>query len=159
MKIIDTNLLDSLTEQARNTPRLRINHNFHDSLDDPINRLLNAVEPGTYVAPHRHINPDIDEIFLVLRGKIAMFIFNDDGTVKETFEMSPDSDIKGMELEPGVWHSLVVLESGTILYEIKNGPYTPLSPENIAPWAPKNGNQKEIDKYINHLLEIFISNK
>lgn len=159
MKIIDNKLLDSLSIDAVNNPRLRINHNFHDSLNDPINRLLNAMEPGTYVAPHRHINPDKEEIFLVLRGKVALFIFNDDGSVKDTFEMSPDSDVKGMEIEAGVWHSLIVLEPGTILYEIKNGPYVPLSPENLAPWAPDVNNQKGIDEYTTMLLGIFNSLK
>jgi len=157
MKIIDNKLLDSLSVRACNNPRLRVNYNFHDSLEDPINRLLNAMEPGTYVPPHRHSNPNRDEIFLVLRGKIAMFIFNDDGTVRTTFEMSPELEVKGMEIEAGVWHSLVVLESGTVLYEIKNGPYVPLSPENLASWAPDINNQREIDNYTNKLLEIFTS--
>lgn len=157
MKVIDNKLFDSLTEEARINPRLRKNYNFHDSLDEPIHRLLNAVEPGTYVQPHRHSNPDKEEIFFVLRGKIVFFIFNDDGSIEKAIEMSPDSDVKGLEIRAGVWHSLVVVESGTILYEIKSGPYVRLSPENIAPWAPAPDDKKAVDEYIIRLLNTELS--
>ena len=67
MKIIDKQLLDKTNEQAKQSPRLRMNYNFHERLDDPVNRLLNAMEPGSYIRPHRHLDPDKDEIFLLLR--------------------------------------------------------------------------------------------
>ena len=79
MKIIDKQLLDKTSEQAKQSPRLRMNYNFHERLDDPVNRLLNAMEPDTYIRPHRHLNPDKDEIFLLLRGKAVVFIFDDQG--------------------------------------------------------------------------------
>ena len=71
MKLIDTPLLDATTARAKQSPRLRMNHNFHERLDDPVNRLLNALEPGTYLRPHRHSNPDKTEIFLLLRGRVS----------------------------------------------------------------------------------------
>ena len=71
MKIINEALLDETTGRAKQSPRLRMNYNFHEHLDDPVNRLLNALEPGTYLRPHRHLNPKKDEIFLLLRGRIA----------------------------------------------------------------------------------------
>jgi len=148
MKIIDIDLFDLVSRQAKVSPRLRMNYNFHDSLDDPINRLLNAMEPGTYIHPHRHINPDKTEIFLVLRGKILMLLFDDRGTVTSAQIISPDSGVYGMEIEAGIWHSLIVLETDTILYEIKNGPFVPLSDENLATWAPSADNVEATAKYM-----------
>lgn len=79
MKIINEALLDETTGRAKQSPRLRMNYNFHERLDDPVNRLLNALEPGTYLRPHRHLNPAKDEIFLLLRGRIAVFLFDNKG--------------------------------------------------------------------------------
>ncbi|MBR2497306.1 MAG: WbuC family cupin fold metalloprotein, partial [Parabacteroides sp.] len=74
MKLINQFLLDQITNQAKQSPRLRMNYNFHEQLEEPINRLLNALEPGTYLRPHRHLNPDKDEIFLLLRGRVILFL-------------------------------------------------------------------------------------
>lgn len=79
MKIINEALLNETTGRAKQSPRLRMNYNFHEHLDDPVNRLLNALEPGTYLRPHRHLNPKKDEIFLLLRGRIAVFLFDNKG--------------------------------------------------------------------------------
>jgi len=152
MKIINDALLDTVTEQALTNPRLRMNYNFHESLDDPINRLLNAMEPGTYLPPHRHKNPDKNEIFLVLRGKVLIFIFDDNGNIQSVTEVAPQSGVYGMEIEAGIWHSLIVLESGTVVYEIKQGPYVPLTPENIAPWAPEPKDTDKAEEYMNNLI-------
>ena len=152
MKIIDKQLLDETTEQARQSPRLRMNHNFHEVLDDPVNRLLNAMEPDTYIRPHRHCNPDKNEIFLLLRGKVAVFIFDDTGRITETHLLDPLNGCYGGEIPPGVWHGLLVLESGTVIYEIKEGPFAPLKPENMAPWAPAADNPKGVEEYLSKLF-------
>ena len=136
MKLIDKKLLDATTKKAQLSPRLRMNHNFHETLDDPINRLINAMEPDTYLRPHRHRNPDKNEVFLLLRGKAALFLFDDLGTVTESVILDPLAGIYGGEIPCDVWHTLVVLESGSVVYEIKQGPYAPLSPENTAAWSP-----------------------
>jgi cupin fold WbuC family metalloprotein len=134
MKIIDKALLDSLSEQAAKNERLRMNYNFHQQLDEPVNRLLNAMEPGSYFPPHRHKNPDREESFLVLRGSVLFIIFDDDGSVISSTEVSPEKGVYGMEIEAGVWHSLIVLEPNTVVYEVKKGPYVPLTSDNIAAW-------------------------
>ena len=85
MKIINEQLLDETQAKALQSPRLRMNYNFHERLDDPINRLLNAMEPGTYLRPHRHLNPAKDEIFLLLRGKVAVFLFDEEGGVVDFY--------------------------------------------------------------------------
>jgi cupin fold WbuC family metalloprotein len=137
MKIIDKALLDSVSAQAIKNERLRMNYNFHQDLDDPLNRLLNAMEPGSYFPPHRHKNPDREEVFIVLRGSVLFIIFDDEGSVVSSTKVSPQKEVYGMEIEAGVWHSLIVLEPNTVVFEVKKGPYVPLTPDNIAPWELK----------------------
>jgi cupin fold WbuC family metalloprotein len=151
MKLIDKKLLDETTEKAKQSSRLRMNYNFHDALDDPINRLINAMEPGTYLRPHRHKNPDKNEIFLLLRGKAALFLFDDNGHITEKIILDPLSGIYGGEIPADVWHTLIVLASGSVIYEIKQGPFTPLSPENMAPWSPAVEDTEEAKRYMDRL--------
>ncbi|MDR2680305.1 MAG: WbuC family cupin fold metalloprotein [Tannerella sp.] len=155
MKLINQKLLDETTARAKQSPRLRMNHNFHEELDDPVNRLINAMEPGTYLRPHRHKNPDKNEIFLLLRGKAALFLFDDSGNITETVILDPANGTYGGEIPADVWHTLIILESGSVVYEIKQGPYAPLSPENMAPWSPDaedaEGARKYMDKLKSHI--------
>lgn len=151
MKIIDKQLLDSTTDRARQSPRLRMNYNFHEQLDDPINRLLNAMEPGSYIRPHRHLNPDKEEIFLLLRGKAMLFLFDNDGNITGKLLIDPLAGSYGAEIEPGVWHCLLVMEPGTVVYEIKTGPFAPLHPDNMAPWSPEPDDEKGIKEYLTYL--------
>lgn len=146
--VIDDCLLDSVSKKAKESPRLRMNYNFHSSESDSLNRLLNAVEPGTYVRPHRHLNPDKEEIILVLRGSVESFVFDDNGNVIEKIVISPEKGCYGMEIKPGLWHSLFVTEPDTILYEIKRGPYAPLSPDNFASWSPDGSDPAETGAFL-----------
>jgi cupin fold WbuC family metalloprotein len=136
MKIIDEVLLNEVAARAKTSPRLRMNHNFHERPEDPVNRLLNAMEPGTYVRPHRHLHPPKDESFLVLRGKAVLLIFDEAGNVTERALLDPAAGVYGADLPAGVWHGLSVLEPDTVLYEVKNGPFVPVPPEDAAPWSP-----------------------
>ncbi|MDR0572966.1 MAG: WbuC family cupin fold metalloprotein [Tannerella sp.] len=151
MKLIDKKLLDETTEKARQSPRLRMNYNFHESPDDPINRLINAMEPDTYLRPHRHKNPDKNEVFLILRGKAALFLFDDNGNITENIILDPKTGTYGGEIPCNVWHTLIVLESGSVIYEIKQGPFIPLSPENMAPWSPDTEDTEGAKKFMNKL--------
>lgn len=151
MKLINETLLDEVTAQARKSPRLRMNYNFHETMEAPIHRMLNALEPGTYLVPHRH--PDKEEVYLVLRGSLLAFLFDEEGkvTVKET--LSPAVGNYGIEIPAGAWHGIVVLEPGTVIYEIKQGPFVPLTPENIAPWAPDATDRESVDAYMKEMVE------
>lgn len=151
MILIDQKLLDETTGRAKQSPRLRMNYNFHESLDDPINRLLNAMEPGTYLRPHRHKNPDKQEVFLLLRGKAALFLFDDDGNVTEQVILDPANGVYGSEIPCDVWHTLLVLESGSVVYEVKEGPFAPLSPENMAPWSPPAEDTEAVREFMDRL--------
>ena len=156
MKRIDKKLLDATTEKARLSPRLRMNYNFHETLDDPVNRLINAMEPDTYLRPHRHKNPDKNEIFLLLRGKAALFLFDDEGAVTESVILDPKAGVYGGEIPCDVWHTLVVLESGSVVYEVKQGPFAPLSPENLASWSPDVEDTKAVKQFLDKLKSLII---
>ena len=156
MKIINEQLLDETQAKALQSPRLRMNGirrigSVSQRLDDPINRLLNAMEPGTYLRPHRHLNPAKDEIFLLLRGKVAVFLFDEEGNITEKTILSPKEGAYGAEIKAGTWHGLLVLESGSVIYEIKQGPFAPLAPENLAPWSPEAEDTEGVKKYLEWL--------
>ncbi len=119
--VIDKQLLDSVSEQAKESPRLRMNFNFHQSLDEKCHRFLNAVEPGTVVPIHRH--PTKDETFVILRGKVRVTTHNDDGTIIESVALSAEEGRYGVNIPKGVWHTLESLESGSCIFECKEGPF------------------------------------
>ena len=153
MKIIDEALLDHTSEEARKESRLRKNHNLHERLCDPVNRLLNALEPGTYIPAHRHSHPAKDETVIVLRGSVVSVIFDDAGNIVERVEVSPALGVYGFDIPAGQWHGLLVKESGTVVFEVKKGPFTPLSEEDIAPWTPRIDDMEVIARYLNRLSE------
>ena len=154
MKLIDEKLLDETTERAKMSPRLRMNHNFHESLDDPINRLINAMEPDTYLRPHRHKNPDKNEVFLLLRGKVALLLFDDSGNITEQVILDPKAGVYGGEIPCDVWHTLIVFESGSVIYEVKQGPFAPLAAENMAPWSPVADDIENVKLYMDKLKSL-----
>lgn len=103
---------------------------------------------GTYLRPHRHLNPKKDEIFLLLRGRIAVFLFDNKGEITQTQILDPKEGVYGAEIKAGTWHGLLVLESGSVIYEIKEGPFAPLAPENFAPWSPAPEDTEGVAKYM-----------
>ncbi len=139
MKVIDLQLFDGVSQAALRSPRKRSNFNLHEKLDDPVQRLFNAIEPGTYIRPHRHGNPETWELFLMVRGSAVFLIFDDAGRVAERFDLKAGGSPLGIEIPPGTWHTIAALEPGTVFFEVKQGPYVPPQPENIASWAPAEG--------------------
>ena len=121
MEIINKELLDSVCEKAKVSPRLRMNYNFHLSLDEKCHRFLNAVEPGTEVPIHKH--PTKDETFVILRGKVKVTTHSDDGAVIDSVLLCPDNGQYGVNIPKGVWHTLESLESGSVIFECKEGPF------------------------------------
>ena len=98
-----------------------MNYNFHQSLDEKCHRFLNAVEPGTVIPIHRH--PAKDETIVVLRGKVRLSTYNDDGSVLESVVLCPEEGRYGVNIPKGVWHTLESLESGSVVFECKEGPF------------------------------------
>jgi cupin fold WbuC family metalloprotein len=154
MITIDRELASGVAEQAKSSPRLRKNHNFHADYADPVNRMLNAFEPGTYVRPHKHESPDKCEVFIILTGKAIALRFDDTGTIIEHAVLDSVSGVYGVEFPPREWHSIISLVPGTVLYEVKPGPYAPLSDKNFAPWAPPEGSSQTTDYLASMLAKL-----
>lgn len=129
MKVIDLALLDKVSADAKASPRLRMNYNFHQSLEDKCHRFLNAVEPGTVVPIHRH--PTKDESFILLRGRVRVTTHNDDGSIKESVVLNPAGGFYGVDIPKGVWHKVVSLESGSVFFECKEGLFVPHEEDGI----------------------------
>lgn len=158
MKIVDKNLLDQLSEEAKQTRRLRKNYNLHTEASDPMQRMLNALEPDTYIQPHKHQNPDKCELFIPIRGSITLIVFDPDGVVVSAITLSENSSQRIAEIEAGVWHTVICNESGTIYFEIKDGPYAVEHDKIFASWAPSEFDEQKTD-YLCHLKNLVKSDK
>lgn len=141
MKTANQELLDELSAKAKASERKRCIFNFHQTAADSIHRMLNAMQPGTYIAPHKHETPDKREAFWVLQGKIALIIFNDDGSIREHVILGPGTGNYGSEIPPRTWHSLICLQEDSVAYEVKDGPWDPANDKQFAPWAPTEDEQ------------------
>ena len=119
--VIDKQLLDKVCEQAKASPRLRMNFNFHQSLDEKCHRFLNAVEPGTEVPIHKH--PTKDETFVILRGKVRVTTHNDDGSIIEDVVLCAEEGRYGVNIMKGVWHTIEAMEPDSVIFECKEGPF------------------------------------
>ena len=127
--LINQNLLDELTAQAKVSPRLRAAYDLRTTPNDNSQRILNAVEPGTILPIHRHRTST--ETIVVLRGRVRQSYFDDKGNITDTFELAPLSSIVGMSVPVGQWHALESLESGSVILETKDGAYAPITDEDI----------------------------
>lgn len=125
--IIDQQILDSLTAQAKASPRLRMNLDLRNSPEDQSQRMLNAIEPGTVMPIHRHKKSS--ETVLCLRGHFEEYFYDEQGNLTDTIDMRPGGLMLNIPI--GQWHSLKSLESGTVLFECKDGKYEPLREEDI----------------------------
>lgn len=138
MKRVGIHDLDGLSATAAGSPRRRHNLNLHPDFADPVQRLCNAVEPGTYVRPHRH-GPDVWELYALLRGRLRLLTFDDAGTVASIDLMGTPDGLVVVEIPPRTWHAVAALEPGTVFLEVKHGPYQPPPAEDTAAWAPAEG--------------------
>ena len=127
--ILDQKILDTLSRQAKESPRLRQAFDLRTTPDDQSQRILNAVEPGTILPIHRHRGST--ETIIVLRGKVVQHYYNDAGVKTASYELAPNSAQVGMSVPVGQWHALESLEEGSIIFECKDGVYQPLSAEDI----------------------------
>ena len=155
VEFIDDTLLSEVADKARQAPRLRINYNFHRTTDVAVNRLLNVMKRGSSLPVHRHLSPDRTESCVVVKGKIGLMIYDDSGREVERRVIGPDCGCYGFDIEAGVWHGLVVLEDDTTLFEIKQGPYAPITSENLAPWTPAVEDKQAVGRFVKELEQNF----
>ena len=121
---IDNILLDKLTAQAKESPRLRMNLDLRNSDADSSQRMLNAIEPGSVVPIHRH--QKTSETMVVLRGSLVEEYYSSEGVVEAEFELAAGGSVCALNIPAGQWHTLRALESGTVILEMKDGPYEPI---------------------------------
>lgn len=127
--LINNELLDQVTAAAKDSERLRMNYNFHEAMDSKAQRLLNALQPGTILPVHRH--PATAETYILLRGKIRVMFYDDAKNETASFDLDPLQGEYGVNIPAGQWHTLEVLESGSVIFEVKDGPYTPLGSADL----------------------------
>jgi cupin fold WbuC family metalloprotein len=154
VKVFSAEQLNALVTQAEGSGRLRQHQNIHKAFDEPCQRLFNAIEPGSYIRPHRHASVPRDELLVAIRGLMALVIFDDEGKVQQVVRFGsekygPDLAV-GVELSPQTWHTVVALVPGSVLLEVKAGPFDPAQPKNLADWAPDEGSDR-VTEYLNVL--------
>jgi cupin fold WbuC family metalloprotein len=152
MILINQKLLDQVSAEAKAKERQRQNFNFHICAEDTLHRMLNAVEPGSYVCPHLHANPDKREAFIILQGKMLVVLFDKQGNITEHTILHRASGNFGIEIPPDTYHTIVALEPNTVVYEVKDGPYLVSTDKGFAPWAPIEGSS-ECQLYLSKLLQ------
>lgn len=122
LQVINQNLLNSVIEKAKASPRLRINYNLHSDLNDKCQRLLNAMEPGTIMPIHHH---KVAEVYILLQGRIRVMTYDEKGKENSSVILDPKEGNYGVQILENTWHSLEVIESGSVIFEVKEGPYIP----------------------------------
>lgn len=135
MKQITLSDLQQQSEAAASSPRLRAHRNLHPELSDPVQRLAIAMEPGTYVRPHRH--PHTFELLFPLRGRFVVLTFDEQGCVTQRTVLG--EECAALEMDAGTWHAVLSLDSGGVIFEVKHGGYQPVAEQDSAPWAPAEG--------------------
>ncbi|AOP32472.1 cupin [Leptospira tipperaryensis] len=152
-QLITDSLFQEVLEKAGTSARGRANHNFHE-LSEVYQRFLNVLTKDTYVQAHRHKSPPKPETFLVIKGSLGFILFNDDGSVMETHRLSSEGPTYGIDVTPGVYHTLVCLSDNAICFEGKSGPYNPTTDKDFASWAPAESDSDK-QKYLEQLRKLF----
>lgn len=155
MKAFDSKYLDELIGQAKYSPRLRQHRNIHQSYQDACQRLFNAIEPDSYIRPHRHLSDPKCELLITVQGSLALVTFDDIGGILNVLRMGSghtgSAVTIGAEVPAETWHTVISLEPESILLEVKAGPFNPDAAKDYAPWAPVEGS-KESMTYLNEIL-------
>lgn len=144
--------LSEAIRESRKSPRGRIIAPLHRSQSDPLQRMLNAMQPGSYVRPHRHLDPPKAEAVIVLRGAVLFVTFFEDGGIRDYLVLEANSETFGVDLVPGHYHTLAALKPDTVIYEVKTGPYEETTDKSFAPWAPAEGTT-EAQNFLRNLLK------
>lgn len=138
-RLIDQRLLNQTCEAATASDRRRKNANFHPTDDFPAHRLINAMQPGSYVRPHRHNDPHKDESIVVLQGRFGYLSFDNAGNIQETLTLAAGGPVYGVDIPHGTLHTLLALDPDSVFFEAKAGPFLPLGSDEIAAWSPAEG--------------------
>ncbi|QWC95538.1 WbuC family cupin fold metalloprotein [Polynucleobacter paneuropaeus] len=146
---ISAQLIDGLNQRVKLFPRLRLHHNFHADYSDAVQLLVNAVDVNSYIRPHRHLMDPKSECLIALKGSFALVSFDDGGTVEDVIKFGSESHIGdvenfGVNIPPGIWHTVIALTKNSVLFESKSGPFFPLRAKEFAFWAPPENSSEAI---------------
>ena len=136
---LDAETLQTGITASRKSPRRRIILPIHRTQDAQVQRMINFLQPGTYIHPHQHPLDHAVESVMVIKGAIRFFVFDDKGLVTETVEMAENSGASLLDIEPRIWHSFIVTKPDTVVFEVKRGPYNAETDKTFADWAPAEG--------------------
>ena len=137
--VINDVLVKQKADDSLNNSRLREIHNFHMGSEESLQRMLNALQPDSYVRPHRHIQPPKPETLIVLKGSVGAITFDDSGLQKDYYRVDPKCGEYGIDIRESVWHTYFALEPNTVIFEVKPGPFDAKSDREFADWAPAEG--------------------
>ena len=161
VQVISSALFDSVEALAMRSSRRRMNHNFHSGADDNPHRFLNVLLQGTYIRPHRHLNPPKSETFVVLDGTVEVILFDDMGNVTARYALGEESSghgrLWGVDIAPGVWHTILSRTARAVCFEVKPGPWELASDKEFGAWAPAE-NDPAVPGYVQTLVDSLVPN-
>jgi len=155
VKLISESLFEEVIRSAAESPRRRMNHNFHSGPADNPHRFLNVLLYGTYIRPHRHSDPPKSETFVVLEGAADVVLFDDHGAITARYHLgtSPGAGrVWGIDIAPGIWHTILARSERAVCFEVKPGPWEPASDKEFGSWAPPE-NDPRAAAYLQSLIE------
>jgi len=156
MKVFNSEYLNELTAQAQGSLRKRQHRNIHKTYAEPCQRFFNAIEPGSYIRPHRHAADPGDELLIAVRGLMALVTFDEQGMVTGVVRFGANRNGEGFavgaEVPANTWHTVIALEPSCVLLEVKAGPFDPNQPKDPATWAPDEGSSAATE-YLDKLIE------
>lgn len=145
MKVFDRDFLSKICVSSQNSARKRQMVNIHEQLDNKYHRMINVLQPSTYICPHKHENPDKFELFVIIQGELLIVVFDDNGNITNHIILSHQSGNYLVELQPRIFHTIIPLSVNTIVFECKEGPYCEKTDKIFATWAPKEGEKGSMD--------------
>ena len=151
--LITQEIINQAIDASRKSPRKRIIFPFHKSPSDKLHRMLNVLQPQSYIKPHRHFDPPKSESLIVLNGRLTCVEFNNTGEINAFYKLSSESFNIGIDIESGVYHTIFATVEDTVLFEVKPGPYERTSDKDFASWAPSEGDENA-EEYLKNLYEV-----
>ena len=145
-------MVGDLLAASKQSPRQRMLQRVHKDHADPVHRMFNGLQPGTYIPPHRHLHPEKSETVLVVAGAMLFVEFDDQGTMLGHTLLQPGTEIFGIDVAPHVYHTFVALKPDTLIFEVKTGPYEQSSDKDLPDWAPREGTP-EAEAYLLDLIK------
>jgi len=141
VSVLDQDMLGNLVKHSRLSPRRRMVQLLHTCPEENPQRMLNSLQPDSYIAPHRHLHPPKTETILLLQGRLCVIIYSDAGKTEAVHTLDPSGECFGIDIAPGLYHTFVALAPDTVFLEIKPGPYVAADDKDYAAWAPPEESQ------------------